>query len=81
MFTAEGFAYSGTYDSVSYSGYTTSGIKRKGQLCLTDVLSADSSLQLPVCAINTVNSATNVTNSYWNIEGYDYIGGILGFGP
>jgi len=41
MFTAEGFAYSGTYNSTSISGYTTSGIVRKGQFCLTDILTAD----------------------------------------
>jgi hypothetical protein len=80
-FTAQGFAYSGTYPSTSLTGFTTSGNVMKGQLCMTDILSADQLLQLPVCAITTVNSATSVTNSYWNIEGYNYTGGILGFGP
>jgi len=36
---------------------------------------------VPVCSIQTVNSATNVTASYWNFDGYNYTGGILGFGP
>jgi hypothetical protein len=71
MFTADGFAYSGTYPSTSLTGFTTSGNVQKGYLCMTDILSLDQTQQLPVCAITTVNSATSVTNSYWNIEGYD----------
>jgi|LauGreDrversion4_2_1035121.scaffolds.fasta_scaffold108144_3 hypothetical protein len=81
MFTAEGFATNGAYNSTSVSGYTTSGITKSGQFCLTDILNSTNQVQVPICAITTVNSATSVTNSYWNIQGYNYSGGVLGFGP
>jgi hypothetical protein len=41
MFTADGFAYSGTYPSTSLTGFTSSGNVEKGYLCMTDILSAD----------------------------------------
>lgn len=41
MFTAEGFANSGTYPSTSITGYTTSGNVEKGYFCMTDILSTD----------------------------------------
>jgi len=40
MFTAEGFATNGAYNSTSVSGYTTSGVIKSGQFCLTDILNS-----------------------------------------
>jgi hypothetical protein len=37
--------------------------------------------ELPICAITTINSATSVTQNYWNTIGYDYNAGVIGFGP
>jgi hypothetical protein len=48
---------------------------------MTDILSEDQKLQLPVCAITQINSAISVTGDYWNVEGYNYTGGVMGFGP
>lgn len=81
-FTGQGLAFSGIYNSTSVSGFTTSGNVVKGQLCMIDKISSNQLQQLPVCAITTLNLATNVTNSYWNYENASTsIGGIIGFGP
>jgi len=50
---------------------------------MIDQISPSSNMlqELPICAITTINSATSVTQNYWNTIGYDYNAGVIGFGP
>jgi len=67
-FTGQGLANSGTYSSMSESGFTTSGNILKGQLCMINQISSDmyQIQQYPICSITKIYSATTVTSSYWN---------------
>ena len=44
-------------------------------------ISSNQLQQIPICSITTINQAINVTNSYWNINSDNQIGGIMAFGP